>query len=115
MAAKFKSKSKYKSEDFKMSDIVDKFGITIREARDIATAVNNLALSKGSKKSRKDLVKQIKEVGTAVKKSEVGTTAGKVKKGKFKPGTARNYSKTFNVIDPKKKEKPVSMKKLKYF
>ena len=95
-----------------MSDIVDRFGITAREARDIATAVGNLALSKGSKKSRKDLVKQVKEVGTAAKKGEVGTTAGKVKEGKFKSGTARNYPKTFNVIGREDK-KPASIRKIK--
>ena len=97
------------SQAMSIGEIKSRFGITLREARDIATAVNNAAITKGSKVARKDLAKQIREVGTAVKKGEVGTTAGKVKGGKLKPGKSRNYPTTFNVVP--KKEPLVSIRK----
>ena len=99
-----------------MAQIAERFGITKREARDIATAVNNVVISKGSKASRKDLAKQVKEVGTAVKKGEVGTTAGKVKQGKFKSGKYRDYPRTYNIVEkPTKNKKPASIRKIREF
>ena len=99
-----------------IAQIAERFGITAREARDIATAVNNVVVSKGSKATRKNLVKQVKEVGTAVKKGEVGTTAGKVKNGQFKSGKYRDYPQTYNVIEKSNKnKKPASIRKIREF
>ena len=108
------AKKKSSSQAMDMAQIAQRFGITIREARDIATAVSNVAVSKGSKQSRKNLVKQVKEVKSAVTKGEPGTTAGKVKNDKFKAGKYRDYPSTFNVVDPNKKEKPVSIRKKRF-
>jgi len=89
--------------------IAERFNITAREARDIATAVNNLTVAtarqmgpRGGKAVRKDLIKQVKEVGTAVRKGETGTPAGKFKNGKFKESKKlRNYAKTYNIMPMK--------------
>jgi hypothetical protein len=110
MAAKKKSASRA----MEMAEIRERFGITLREARDIATAVSNAAVAKGSKATRKNLKKQVKEVGTAVTKGEVGTTAGKVKNGKFESGKYRDYPRTYNVVDKNKKsKKPASIRKIR--
>jgi hypothetical protein len=110
MAAKKKNNSK----NVELAQLVERLGITMREARDIATAVSNVAVSKGSAKTRKNLVKQVKEVKTAITKAETGTTPGKVKGGKFKKGKFRDYPNTFMVINPNKKEKPVSIRKKRF-
>jgi len=90
----------------KIQYIAERFGITAREARDIATAVNNAAEAtarnmgpRGGKAVRKDLVKQVKEVGKAAIKGETGTPAGKFKDGKFKQSKKlRDYPRTYNVM-----------------
>lgn len=86
--------------------IAERFGITAREARDIATAVNNVTVAtarsmgpRGGAPVRKDLVKQVKEVGKAITKGETGTPAGKFKNGKFKQSKKlRDYPRTYNVM-----------------
>ena len=66
-----------------LSEITKRFGITAREARDIATAVSSAAQAirkspqEGMpvKKIVKGVAKQVKEVGTAAKTGKKGTTA----------------------------------------
>ena len=66
-----------------LSEITKRFGITAREARDIATAVGSAAQAirkspqEGMpvKKIVKGVAKQVKEVGTAAKTGKKGTTA----------------------------------------
>ena len=63
--------------------VAKRFGITAREARDIATAVGSAATAirkspqEGMpvKKIVKNVAKQVKEVGTAAKTGKKGTTA----------------------------------------
>jgi len=78
-----------------LNEVAKRFGITAREARDIATAVGNVAKSAKSatnldrtgnqylggmalKASVKDLKKQVKETGRAAKTGAKGTRAGKL-------------------------------------
>ncbi len=78
-----------------VQQIAKRFGVTAREARDIATAVGNVAKSAKSatnldrtgnqylggmalKASVKDLKKQVKETGRAAKTGAKGTRAGKL-------------------------------------
>ena len=85
-----------------LNTIADRFGVTAREARDIATAVSTLAktatqpkntnLSKSSeiKAATKNLKKQIKETGRAATTGKTGTTSaqkGYPKMTEYKPGT----------------------------
>jgi len=66
-----------------MSEIKKRYGITAREARDIATAVGTLGKvvttvpGKGLsvKKSAKNLAKQVKETATAATRGRTGTTS----------------------------------------
>jgi hypothetical protein len=75
--------------------VAKRFGVTAREARDIAKAVGNVAESavaskniknpqqkylggKALKASVKDLKKQVKETGRAAKSGTTGTRAGKL-------------------------------------
>lgn len=65
-----------------LSDITKRFGITAREARDIATAVGTLGKAvtqpgKGlsAKKAVKNLGRQVSEVKTAAAKGKTGTTS----------------------------------------
>jgi hypothetical protein len=66
-----------------VQQVAKRFGITAREARDIATAVGSAAQAirkspqEGMpvKKIVKDVAKQVKEVGTAAKTGKKGTTA----------------------------------------
>ena len=51
----------------------------VRETRAFGADLMLLIVAALEVSARKDLAKQIKEVGTAVKKGEVGTTAGKLK------------------------------------
>jgi len=78
-----------------LNEVAKRFGITAREARDIAAAVGNVAKSAKSatnldrtgnqylggmalKASVKDLKKQVKETGRAAKTGAKGTRAGKL-------------------------------------
>ena len=70
-----------------LKEITKRFGITAREARDIATAVGSAAQAVRKspqegmpvKKIVKGVAKQVKEVGTAATKGKKGTTAIQVK------------------------------------
>jgi hypothetical protein len=78
-----------------VQQIAKRFGVTAREARDIAKAVGNVATSAKSatnldrtgnqylgkqalRASVKDLKKQVKETGRAAKTGTTGTRAGKI-------------------------------------
>jgi hypothetical protein len=74
-----------------LNEVAKRFGVTAREARDIARAVGNVAESarasrgytseigkKALKASVKDLKKQVKETGRAAKSGVKGTRAGKL-------------------------------------
>ena len=88
-----------KSGGSALKEITKRFGITAREARDIATAVGTLAVGtkrniKGdlyseSKTPVKNIVKQVKEVGTAAVKGKKGTTSDQMTPGIVKPGGQR--------------------------
>jgi hypothetical protein len=88
--------------------VAKRFGVTAREARDIATAVGTLGkaavvtaqfpgMNKGvAKSAAKNLVKQVKETGTAAKSGKKGTTSSKAvttsydkRIGKLAPATAK--------------------------
>ena len=67
-----------------LSEVAKRFGITVREARDIATAVGTTAKAstmklgpRGAADVRANLKQQIKEVGTAATKGKKGTTSAK--------------------------------------
>jgi len=63
-----------------LNDITKRFGITAREARDIATAIGTLSQAPSSKRLKEgasNLGKQIKEVGTAAVKGKSGTTSNR--------------------------------------
>jgi hypothetical protein len=78
--------------------VAKRFGVTAREARDIATAVGTLAQTRktsagGTKEeARKNLKKQIKEVGSAAIKGKKGTPS-------------KEYNPTFNITTVGKKRK----------
>ena len=82
-----------------MNEIAKRFGITAREARDIATAVGSAAQAVRKspqegipvKKIVKNVAKQVKETGTAAATGKKGTTAYKVKP---KPESAAKRAKT---------------------
>jgi hypothetical protein len=78
-----------------VSAVAKRFGVTVREARDIAKAIGNVAESavaskniknpgqqylggQALKASVKDLKKQVKETGRAAKSGTTGTRAGKL-------------------------------------
>ena len=88
--------------------VAKRFGVTAREARDIATAVGTLgkaaavtaqfpSMNKGvAKSAAKNLVKQVKETGTAAATGKKGTTSSKAvttsydkRIGKLAPATAK--------------------------
>ena len=75
-----------------------RFGITAREARDIATALGTLSQTRktsagGTKEeARKNLKQQIKEVGAAATKGKKGTTS-------------KEYNPTFSTMTVGKKRK----------
>lgn len=87
-----------------LSQVAKRFGITAREARDIATAVGTAAtassIKAGSRLSadvRANLKQQIKEVGTAAAKGKKGTTSARfvpAKKSKVKGAVTYKTSKT---------------------
>ena len=80
---------KPKAKPSTVQQVAKRFGVTAREARDIATAIGTLgkagvaaaqfpSLNKGTvKAATKNLVKQVKETGTAAKSGKKGTTSGK--------------------------------------
>ena len=91
-----------------VQQVAKRFGITAREARDIATAVGTLGkaavvtaqfpgMNKGvAKSAAKNLVKQVKETGTAATTGKKGTTSSKAvttsydkRIGKLAPATAK--------------------------
>ncbi len=68
-----------------LAAVAKRFGITAREARDIATAVGTLAQTVTSSKSPqskgpsgKNLIKQVKETAVAAATGKKGTTSDKV-------------------------------------
>ena len=79
-----------KKKSSPLDKVAKRFGITVREARDIATALGTIGNVKtGStkvspKKTEKiysNLGKQIKEVGAAATRGQKGTTSVQFKKG----------------------------------
>ena len=84
--------------------VAKRFGITVREARDIATAVGTAATASSMKAGprlsadvRANLKQQIKEVGTAAAKGKKGTTSAKfapAKKSKVKGAVTYKTGKT---------------------
>ena len=78
--------------------VAKRFGVTAREARDIATAVGTLSQTRktsagGTKEeARKNLKQQIKEVGAAATKGKKGTTS-------------KEYNPTFSIMTVGKKRK----------
>jgi hypothetical protein len=81
-----------------VSAVAKRFGVTAREARDIATAVGTLSQTRktsagGTKEeARKNLKQQIKEVGAAAAKGKKGTTS-------------KEYNPTFSIMTVGKKRK----------
>ena len=85
-----------------MSEIIKRYGITAREARDIATAVGTLgqAVRKSAqenispKSAAKNVIKQVKETGRAAATGKRGTTSQQVKStGESKQvGPFKNYA-----------------------
>jgi hypothetical protein len=90
-----KKKSPAPAKPSTVAQVAKRFNITVREARDIAAAVGNVAKSAASatnldrtgnqylggmalKASVKDLKKQVKETGRAAKSGTTGTRAGKL-------------------------------------
>jgi hypothetical protein len=79
--------SRSKSGASTLSAVAKRFGVTAREARDIATAVGSAATAirkspqEGMpvKKIVKNVAKQVKEVGTAATTGKKGTSAYQVK------------------------------------
>jgi hypothetical protein len=99
-----------------LNKIAKRFGITAREARDIATAVGSAAqaLRKSPqegmpvKKTIKNVAKQVKEVGRAATTGKKGTTAYKVKptpssQAKRKAAGNKGFV-TYDVTKPKKRK-----------
>ena len=82
-----KGTARSKSGGSALSAVAKRFGITAREARDIATAVGSAATAirkspqEGMpvKKIVKNVAKQVKEVGTAATTGKKGTSAYQVK------------------------------------
>jgi hypothetical protein len=82
-----KAPARSKSGGSAISAVAKRFGITAREARDIATAVGSAATAirkspqEGMpvKKIVKNVAKQVKEVGTAATSGKKGTSAFVVK------------------------------------
>lgn len=99
-----------------ISAVAKRFGITAREARDIATAVSNAAkvttrnVTSGAsvpyKRLGKDIVKQTKETGRAATTGKSGTRPLKVvpdyMKTKTKTGTTPSGRKGTYVVRPVK-------------
>jgi len=103
-----------------LDKVAKRFGITAREARDIAKAVGNAAtlaktatkgsgtVKKGSVgKATRNIAKQVGETARAAATGKKGTRAGKVtaERGEypygFKKGAPREYKRTFNVMPMK--------------
>jgi predicted transcriptional regulator len=98
-----------------LDKIAKRFGITVREARDIATAVGSAAQAVRKapqegmpvKKAIKNVAKQVKEVGRAATTGKKGTTAMKVKPNpssqeKRKAAGGKGFV-TYDVTKPKKR------------
>ena len=93
---------KTQAKDNLIQDITNRFRVTAREARDIVTAVGTLSSTNSSGKnplssgpSIKNLVKQVKEVGTAAKTGKKGTTSDVVPMygPKIQPTSSGTYTK----------------------
>jgi len=73
-----------------LDKIAKRFGITAREARDIATAVGTLAKAttmKGASiksQAAKNVVSQVKETARAATTGQPGRTSGKIASGGYK-------------------------------
>jgi hypothetical protein len=85
-----------------IQDITNRFRVTAREARDIVTAVGTFSSTNSSGKnpkssgpSIKNLVKQVKEVGTAATTGKKGTTSDIVPMygPKIQPTSSGTYTK----------------------
>ena len=104
-----------------LQKVADRFGVTAREARDIATAVANLAsvgysragnapLKVPTKRLVKDIKKQVKETARAAKTGKKGTTALRTfdmpEKGEYQRMLSGEIkSKQFNIPKGIKKGK----------
>ena len=69
-----------------LSEITKRFNITVREARDIATAVGTLAESKNTGRAKQNIVnlaKQVKEVGSAAAQGKKGTSSNRISSGEI--------------------------------
>ena len=84
-----------------LDKIAQRFGITAREARDIATAVGSLASSATKYRGRpemkkaaaKDVVRQVKETARAATTGQRGTTAARIGSGGYKADVMVNKGK----------------------
>jgi hypothetical protein len=81
-----------------VQQVAKRFNVTAREARDIATAIGSIAASSNTgrlKKTSANLVKQVKEVGTAVTTGKKGTSSDLTQKNMSasKPYTYRKGTK----------------------
>lgn len=92
-----KKKSPAPAKPSTVQEIAKRFGVTAREARDIATAVGTSMQGRKSEAggtkdmARENLVRQIKEVGTAAKSGKKGSTSDKFipKYSSYYPGNKR--------------------------
>lgn len=99
-----------------LDKITKRFGITAREARDIATAVGSAAQAVRKspqegmpvKASIKNIKKQVKEVGRAATTGKKGTTAMKVKPNQTSQAARKAAGNkgfvTYDVTKPKKRK-----------
>jgi phage terminase Nu1 subunit (DNA packaging protein) len=81
-----------------VQQVAKRFNVTAREARDIATAIGSIAASSNTgrlKKTSANLVKQVKEVGTAATTGKKGTSSDLTQKNMSasKPYTYRKGTK----------------------
>jgi hypothetical protein len=99
-----------------IGEVAKRFGITAREARDIATAVGTLGkaavvtaqfpgMNKGvAKSAAKNLVKQVKETGTAAKSGKKGTTSSQALTTSFDKRVGKALPSTAQITKGKKRK-----------
>jgi hypothetical protein len=86
------------SKRLTIGQIAKRAGVTAREIRDVVTAAGTIQTSSTKKqmnKANKNIVKQIKEVGTAALTGKKGTSSDQatIKKFKDKPNTYTSGTK----------------------